>query len=229
MSFLAAAAIVGGVIAIGAGATQYGIARSGRKERIREQNAAKEEMKANKAKYEKLDTSNIAANVRNQFTGMENTMEDLTVNQQQAQFEAQQGMQQRANIMQQLKGAAGGSGIAGLAQAMANQGALASQRAGASIGAQESRLQMAKAQEASRLQTMERQGEVAAQTQRLAGAETARGLDWKKTGTLLGMSQERVAAANQARAESKAQQMQAFGTIASGGSSIASSAIGKMG
>ena len=58
----------------------------------------------------------------NPYNNMENTMEDLTVNQQQAQFQAQQGNQQRANMMQGLKGAAGSSGIAGLAQAMANQG-----------------------------------------------------------------------------------------------------------
>ena len=58
----------------------------------------------------------------------ENVFEDLTVNQQQAQFEAQQGAQQRANILGGLRGAAGGSGIAGLAQAMANQGQLQTQR-----------------------------------------------------------------------------------------------------
>ena len=83
---------------------------------------------------------------------MENVYEDLTVNQQQAQFEAQQGAQQRANIMQSMRGAAGGSGIASLAQAMANQGQLATQRAGASIGMQESRIQQIRAGEAGRLQ-----------------------------------------------------------------------------
>tara|TARA_Y100000593_G_scaffold63253_1_gene116944 strand:- start:10364 stop:11509 length:1146 start_codon:yes stop_codon:yes gene_type:complete len=103
--------------------------------------------------FEGLDTK-----FENQFAGMENmykqmdeidtqnVYEDLTVNQQQAQFQAQQGAQQRANIMQNLQGAAGGSGIAGLAQAMANQGQLATQAASASIGEQESRNQMLRAQ-----------------------------------------------------------------------------------
>ena len=64
-------------------------------------------------------------------------MKILTINQQQAQFEAQQGAQQRANIMQGLKGAAGGSGVAGLAQAMAGQGQLQTQQIAAGIGQQE--------------------------------------------------------------------------------------------
>ena len=76
----------------------------------------------------------------------ENAYEDLTVNQQQAEFQAQQGGQQRANIMQGLRGAAGSSGIAGLAQAMANQGQLQNQQISASIGQQESMNQKLKAQ-----------------------------------------------------------------------------------
>jgi len=167
--------------------------------------------------YENLDTSNLNAGVRNQFTNMENAYEDITVNQQQAQFQAQQGAQQRANIMSNLSGAAGGSGIAALAQTMANQGQLATQQISASIGAQEARNQGLMAGEASRLQTAERQGEVYADAQRRAGAETSRGLEYSKTGTLLGMSQQRVGAANQARAQAKAAQMGAVGDIASAG------------
>jgi len=104
---------------------------------------------------------------------------------------------------------------------MAQQGQLATQRASASIGAQESKIQQLQAGEASRLQSQERAGEVYASEQRRAGAETARGLEWSKTGTLLGMSQERLAAANQARADAKAQQMSAVGDIASGASQLA--------
>ena len=54
------------------------------------------------------------------------------------------------------------------------------------------------------LQLQERVGEQqAGEEKRLAGAETARGLEYSKTGTLLGMSQQRLGAANQARAEAK--------------------------
>ena len=84
---------------------------------------------------------NAYEGMKNQFEGMENAFEDLTVNTQQAEFEAQQNQQQQANIMSQMAGAAGGSGIAALAQSMANQGALQAQKAAASIGAQESQNQ----------------------------------------------------------------------------------------
>ena len=71
---------------------------------------------------------------------------------------------------------------------MANQGQLQTQKISASIGAQESQIQRLKAGEASKLQGMERQGEQYADAQRRAGADAARGLEYSKTGTLLGMS-----------------------------------------
>ena len=71
-----------------------------------EMRAAQKEHDRRKSQYEQLDTSNVYAN-------MENTMEDLTVNQQQAQFQAEQEQQGLANTMGAMQGAAGGSGIAG--------------------------------------------------------------------------------------------------------------------
>ena len=83
---------------------------------------------------------------KNPFANMENVYEDLTINQQQAEFQQQQAAQTRANIMQGLRGSAGASGIGGLAQSLANQGALQTQRISASIGLQESQnLQMGQA------------------------------------------------------------------------------------
>ena len=225
MSFIATAAIVGGAVTAAGGIAKMGMSLSGRGKRIAEQKQAKAEMEAMKSEYRNLDTSNLNAGVRNQFTNMENAYEDVTVNQQQAQFQAKQGDQQRANIMQGMQGAAGSSGIAGLAQAMANQGQLQTQKISASIGAQESQIQRLKAGEASRLQAQERQGEQYADAQRRAGATAARGLEYQKTGTLLGMSQQRLGAANQARAEAKAAQMSAIGDITSG----ATQAIGGIG
>jgi hypothetical protein len=90
----------------------------------------------------------------------------------------QQGQQQRANIMGQMKGAAGGSGVAALAQQMANSGQLASQKSAASIGQQESANQMAKAQQAAAIQGKEREGEM-----------KSRDMERDKTSTLLGMAQ----------------------------------------
>lgn len=236
MAFAMTAMIIGGSVAAAGGLTKLGMSLAGRGNRIEEQNAAKEEMAKYKSQYENLDTSNLYADARNQYAGIqtnfENTYEDLTVNQQQAQFQAQQGSQQRANIMQNMRGAAGGSGVAALAQAMANQGQLATQGISASIGQQESMNQKLLAQGAAKQQELERlaelqiaKGEETAYGLRKSGEETSRGLEYSKTGTLLGMSQQRVGAANQARAQARAQQMGAVGDIATAGLKFATAGM----
>ena len=136
---------------------------------------------------------NAYEGMKNKFEDVENAFEDLTVNTQQAEFEAQQNAQNQANILSSMAGAAGGSGIAALAQSMANQGALQAQKASASIGAQEaanakkaaeaqqdinmataeegSKQQMAQAAEQSRLDTQARQADMDIQSTVLGADE----------------------------------------------------------
>ena len=185
-------------VAVAAGASQVIMANQGRKGRIAEQKAARAEMQKNKKSYEAIDTSNTYANLENKF-------EDVTVNQQQAQFEAKQNQQQQANLMNQMNASAGGSGIASLAQAMANQGQLSAQKASASIGMQEAQNQKLIAGEASRNQQLE-----------AGGAQVAQQRETDKRATLLGMSQSRAAGADEARAQAKQQAMAGVGTIAGG-------------
>lgn len=149
--------------------------------RRREQKAAQSEFDRNKQRMEMADTSNP-------YENMENTMEDLTVNTQQADFVAQQQQQGMANTMDSLQGSAGGSGIAALAQSLGNQQTANAQAASASIGAQESQNQMAERQMAGNLQAQERQGDLISRAQ-----------EKDKTDTMLGMSQQRLGAANLAR------------------------------
>ena len=149
--------------------------------RRREQKAAQKEFNTNKARMEGADTSNLAVN-------QENTMEDLTVNTQQADFINQQQQAGMANTMGSLQGAAGGSGIAALAQSLSNQQTANAQAASASIGQQEAGNQMAERRMAGQLQNQELQGEYA-----------SRAAEKDKTDTMLGMSQQRLGAANQAR------------------------------
>jgi len=104
------------------------------------------------------DVTNTFEGMKNRYAGMENTMEDLTVNQQQAQFQKEMAAQQQADTLSQLGGAAGGSGIAGLAQAMAGAQSQQRQAASASIGQQESANQMAAAQAGMSIQQMEASG-----------------------------------------------------------------------
>jgi len=99
---------------------------------------------------------NAYANLENKYEGMENRFEDMTVDTRAAEFQAQQGGQQRANILQGLRGAAGTSGVAGLAQAMAGQGQLQAQQISAGIGQQERQNKMLSAQEGSRIDQMQR-------------------------------------------------------------------------
>mgnify|MGYP003633200625 FL=1 len=188
----------------------------GSRRRKRQQREAKGKYNEMKAAYEGLDTSNIYANVQNPYAGMENTMEDLRVNTQQADFMAQQGAQARADILGTFKGAAGGSGIAALAQSLANQQTQQAGQMSASIGQQEAANQRARATEASRLQQLERAGEMQAESMRLAGADQARALEYQTTGTMFGMSQQRLAGANQAVAAGQRQMASGLGGLATG-------------
>ena len=157
----------------------------GSRGRKREQRAAKAEMAANKAAYQNLDTSNPYANVQNVY-------EDLTVNTQAADFAAQQQQQGLANTMGSMSGAAGGSGIAALAQAMAGQQSANMQQASASIAQQEQSNQQLAMQGADQAQQMRLQGEV-----------MSRQMEADKIGTLTSMSQSRLADANAAREQAK--------------------------
>ena len=183
----------------------------GNKRRLREaQEVYKQEMQAYKdMTFENPYSKNVYADMNNKF-------EDLTVNQQQAQFESQQNQQSQANILQGLRGAAGGSGIAGLAQTLSNQSQIANQRASASIGQQESANQRMATQEASRLQTMERKGQLQVQS----GEAALQQMESDRQATLLGMSMQQVGNAQQAIAANKAM----WGSIIGG---VAAAAVGK--
>tara|TARA_R100000458_G_C8201623_1_gene191986 strand:+ start:159 stop:806 length:648 start_codon:yes stop_codon:yes gene_type:complete len=127
---------------------------------------------------------------QNPYAGMENVYEDLTVNQQQAEFQRQTFQQQQANIMQGLQGAAGGSGVAALAQAMANQGQLQSQQISASIGQQEAMNQKLKAQGAGQVQMMEAQGEAMVQQAESGRVSTLLGMDYGELAAARGQVQQ---------------------------------------
>ena len=189
-------AIVGAVV--GAGSAAYKIIDGVKKAKDAKAEAAeaKKEYERNKEMFAGLDTSNPYAN-------MENTMEDLTVNKQAAEFQKQQQMQQQANILDQMKGAAGGSGIAALAQAMANQGALDAQKASADIPRQVSANQQAQASEPSRLPSIEIQGEV-----------MSREMEKSKVTGLLGMSQSEMQQAEAKRAAANEQIMSGITDVA---------------
>jgi hypothetical protein len=142
MSFVVAA------VGVGVGVMKLVGASKAKKAAAAAQKKAQAEMDVKKKQYEALDTSNLAAN-------QENKMEDLTINQKGMNIQSQKSAQSRSNIMAGMNDAAGGSGIAALAQTMANQGAEDAQKSGSMIGDQEAANQKSSATEASKLQTAE--------------------------------------------------------------------------
>ena len=166
-------------MAVSIGSSIFGAIKARKEER-----RAKRKMKKEQRKMKELEDIYANIDTSNPYLNMENTMEDLTVNQQQADFERQSFQQSQANIMSNLAGAAGGSGIAGLAQSLAQQGQIAAQKQSADIGRQEAANQMAERQMAGKIQGMEREGELIERRQQT-----------EQTGTLLGMAQQRTAAA----------------------------------
>ena len=171
-----------------------------------------------KEAYRNMEFTNPYADVQNPFadlqTQYENVFEDLTVSQLQAEFQEQQGAQQRADIMRELRGAAGGSGISALAQSLARQGALQTQQISAQIGQQEAANQRAAAQGAAAVQQMEAgreqqvaQGAFTAQMARLSGEQMLQQSEMDRQATLLGMQMGQTAGAQSAYQQSLTNQM----------------------
>ena len=167
---------------------------------------AKEDAKKAKAELEKSRNMFSSMDTSNPYQNMENTMEDLTVNTQAAEFARDQSMQNQANVMQGMRGAAGGSGIAALAQAMAQQGSMDAQKSSASIAQQEQANQKLSAQEASRIQGMERDGEV-----------MSRDMEMGKIDGLMGMASGDLAGANARRQAGQEAMMDGIKDVANSG------------
>ncbi len=185
MSFVVGSIIIGGAIAGGGVATGL-IGRGAKKQEVAEAEADRRRLKN---EYSQMDNSNL-------YAGFQNSMQNLSVNTQQAQFQQQQQRQSQANILSALRGSAGSSGIAGLAQALQGQSNLAAQQSSASIGMQEQRNQMASAQ-----------GEMQAQQIRMGGAAQARSLKQQQLATQYGIAMQREGAANEVLAQNDAQMM----------------------
>jgi hypothetical protein len=160
---------------------------------------AKENLQFQKEQQIKLDKQkDVYRNMEftNPYENMENVYEDLTVNQDQANFQREMFQQGQANIMQGLRGAAGSSGIAGLAQAMANQGQQASRQASLSIGQQERANEIARLGEAKSNDLAFRTGEASVEEREM-----------NRQSTLLGMQMGQLSGANSAVMQSQQNQM----------------------
>lgn len=148
-------------------------------------------LEAQKEVYRNMEFTNPYENITNVY-------EDLTVNTQAAEFQMEQAGQQRTNIMQGLRGAAGSSGIAGLAQALANQGQMQARQVSIDIGKQEQQNQM-----------MERQAASASDMAFRGGEASLQEMEASRQSTLLGIQMGQTSGANSAVQQSYANQMSA--------------------
>jgi len=146
---------------------------------------------------------NKFAGLENMYQGMENRFEDMTVDMRAADFQRQQMQQQQADIMQTLGGAAGTSGIAGLAQTLVSQGAMQRQQIAAGISQQERQNRMLTAQEGSRIDQLQRGAGMQLQQLEATGAMQTQQLQLsgEAAARQLGISQRNVQAQGQWQAD----------------------------
>ena len=170
--------------------------------------------------YENMQ--NYYADLRNAYEGMENRFEELQVSTAAADFQMEQSAQQRADIMQALTGAAGTSGIAGLAQTLANQGVMAARQASVDIAQQQRQNAMMAAQAGQQIDQMQRQTDMQIQQAVAQGAASAdmaergglsmlQGAEISRQSTLLGMSAGDYGGANAGVQAAFGNQMAAIG------------------
>lgn len=129
-------------------------------------------------------------NFENQYANLENTAEDLTVNTQAANFQAQQT---DAALAQGLDAIVQSGGGGGGAQAIADAALRSKQGISADIASQEAANQQARAQQAAQNQQLEAQGAAAVQQQQ-----------YGQLGDLASVSAGQLAAAQQARQQARA-------------------------
>ena len=160
---------------------------------------AEQDMKSLKAKYAQLDDSNPYANMENKF-------EDLTVNQKQYQIDKEKFGSNQANVLESVRES--GANASNVAQVLSEEGKKASQESSAKVGKQEKENQDLKAEEAAKLQKKERDGEI-----------ISRNMKKEKTSTLLGMSQQELAAEREKKATAE---QASWDVLASGVSTVGS-------
>ena len=165
---------------------------SGKKEREQRERDAQAAFERSRQQYANQDITNV--------------YEDITVNTQQADFQAAQARQSGADTMANFRAAAGGSGIASLATAIAANQANTAQKISGQIGEQEAKNQQLIA--SGELERQKRQSDLDA--------------------TLLGMDMGELQGAREANQAARRQMVEGFGNIAGGVASGAATYIGGM-
>jgi|TARA_R100000084_G_scaffold85689_1_gene40559 hypothetical protein len=153
---------------------------------------AEQELDARKEAYASLDTSNP-------YDHMDNPYEDLKVSLLEMDARKNKHEQDTANALDALRETQGGSGAAELANTLAFENKIMAQEMAADVGKQESENNKRNAEFKARIQELKAEGEI-----------MSRQSNMDKNETLLGMSQQELAAQREIEAESERARVKAI-------------------
>ena len=153
---------------------------------------AKKELSKRKDIYASLDTSNP-------YSDMVNPYEDMTIDQRESDLYNQRFQSSQSNILSKSKESAGSSGAASLAQALSQESKRAVQTSSTSVGKQERENKIKERQFAAYIEDKKKEGEV-----------WSRNANRDKQATLLGISQQELAAQREKIAASKQAKLDAL-------------------
>ena len=155
-----------------------------------EAQAALERQQAAQLRVDEQRARYLKYQFENPFEGMENPFEDLTVSTKAFDLQKEFAQQQAANVLAGLRGTAGASGIAGLAQGLANQGVIQARTMAADIAKQEAENQRIMAKGTLMFEQLQRSGDAAVQQAESAREATILGMEYGALTGALGAQQQ---------------------------------------
>ena len=182
------------------------------RENIQMQKEQREKLELQKAKYEAIEFVNP-------FADTENFFEDLTVNNEAFEQQKRTLEQQSANVLQQLQAASGASGVSALAQTLANNLQLQSNKIAVAKAEQMRQNEMLSAQGAQKADMLRRQGEASVQQAEISRQATLLGIDYGQlAGLNTAVQQDRLNTlkSSQALAKTQGTGLSALGNIFTG-------------
>ena len=209
-AFLANPAVQQGLLAAAPGIIGAVGSLFGRRRRRQEQRDARKNLEQAKKAFESIEYKNPYADLQNPYA--ENIYEDMTVDTQAADYLKEQQQQSQANILSNLKGVAGGSGVASLAQQMSNISAGQAKQASMQIAQQERVNQQFRLKGEQQKQKAQGQVDIA----KMQGEATKRAKEQARIGALYGLGIERIDAADTARQTAGSNFVSGLGQAAGG-------------
>jgi len=209
-AFLANPAVQQGLLAAAPGIIGAVGSLFGRRRRRQEQRDARKNLEQAKKAFESIEYKNPYADLQNPYA--ENIYEDMTVDTQAADYLKEQQQQSQANILSNLKGVAGGSGVAGLAQQMSNISAGQAKQASMQIAQQERVNQQFRLKGEQQRQTAQGQVDVA----KMQGEAGRQKQEQARISALYGLGIDRTDAADAARQTAGSNFVSGLGQAAGG-------------